>query len=150
LRGKFTTKATNKNTKATNNVCAFCALFCVFCGEFPPQLLGNAIEPLLEAARVRPFGARERLEPFGDLFEALFTSRACETRVHLGIFVCLARDRGFEVLCGVADGLAGRGIADLLQEIEVAMRMAGLAFCRVAEQSGEVRVALDIGLARAL
>ena len=38
-----------------------------------------------------------------------------------------------------------RGIADLLQEVEVAVRVAGLALGGVAEQAGDVGVALDVG-----
>src|SRR5688572_14948815 len=55
------------------------------------------LEALLEAPGVRPLGARERLEPLGDLFEALFARGLGEARVHLRVLVGLAGDRRLEV-----------------------------------------------------
>src|SRR5215471_4252408 len=93
-------------------------------------------------------GARERLEPLGDLIESLFASGASEAGVHLGVLISFARDRGLQVYWRGADRLAGGRIADFFQEIEVAVSVAGLAFGRVAEQAGDVRVAFDVGLTR--
>src|SRR5262249_19800633 len=104
------------------------------------------IEPLLEAAGVGPLGARERLEPFGDLLEALVARRLGEAGIHLGVLVGLAGDGGLEVLVGVADGLAGGGVADLAEKIEMSVRVAGLPLGGVAEQAGDVRVAFHVGV----
>src|SRR5262249_6677900 len=41
--------------------------------------------------------------------------------------------------------LAGRGIADLLEVVEVTVRVTGLALGGVAEQAGEIGVTLDVG-----
>ena len=62
--------------------------------------------PCCEATGVALLGASERLEPVGDLVEALFAGGLGEARVHLGVLVGLAGDRRLEVLLGVADGLA--------------------------------------------
>src|SRR5436309_13137759 len=101
------------------------------------------IETLLEPAGVRTLGASQGLEPLGDLGEALFASGLREARVHLRVLVGLAGDRRLEVLLRVADRLACRGVANALQEVEVTVRMAGLALGGVAEQAREVGVTLD-------
>src|SRR4029079_15550841 len=44
------------------------------------------------------------------------------------------------------DRLVGGRVADLLEEVEVAVRVAGLALRGVAEQAGDVGVTLDVGL----
>src|SRR5690349_25168766 len=102
------------------------------------------VEALLEAAGVRTLGAREGLEPLRDLLEALFASGLREARVHLRVLVGLAGDRRLEVQLGVAERLAGRGIADALQIVEVTMRVTGLAFGGVTEQACDVGVTLDV------
>ena len=51
-----------------------------------------------------------------------------------------------QVVLGGADGLAGDGVADLGEEVEVPERVARLALGDRAEQRGDVRVALDVGL----
>src|SRR5258706_4769396 len=100
---------------------------------FTTGLLAQAVEALLEPPGVRLLGARQRLEPLGDLLEALFARRLGEPRIHLGVLVGLARDRRPQVLLAAADRLAGRRIADLPQVLEVAVRLAGLALGGVAE-----------------
>jgi hypothetical protein len=60
--------------------------------------------------------------------------------------VCLPGDGCLEVIGGLADGQAGRRIADDLQELQMAMGVAGLAFGGGAEHGGYVIVALDVGL----
>src|SRR5688572_9775056 len=84
------------------------------------------------------FSARQRLEPLGDLLEPFFARGLGEPRVHLGVLVGLAGDRRLEVLARVADRLAGRRVADLLQVLEVAVRMSGLALGGVTKQAGDV------------
>jgi hypothetical protein len=75
------------------------------------------------------------------------SSRAVgEARVHLGVLVGLAGDRGLEVVLGVADRLARRRVAHLGQVLEVAVRVPGLALGDRAEQGRHVGVALDVGL----
>ena len=99
----------------------------------------------MEPVGVRALGLGQRLEPIGDLVEAFLARGPRHARIHVGVFVGLARDRRLEVQPGVADRLAGRGIADALQVVEVAMRVAGLALGGVAEQAREVGVTLDVG-----
>src|SRR5215468_2100750 len=105
-------------------------------GSNPDKTLLDRVDALLEATGVRLLGARERLEPLGDVLEALVTRGLGEAGIHLGVLVGLAGDGGLEVLARVADRLAGGRIADDLQEIEMAVRMAGLALGGVAEQAG--------------
>jgi hypothetical protein len=47
-------------------------------------------------------------------------------------------DGAVEVLDGVADGLVGAGIADLLEELEVAVSVASLTLSGAAEDGGDV------------
>src|SRR6185295_10788145 len=101
---------------------------------------------LLEAARVRLLGPRERLEPLGDLLEALFARGLGEARVHLGVLVGLAGDRRLQVLLAVADRLARRRVADLPQVLEVTVRVPGLALGGVTKQTGNVRLTFHVGL----
>src|SRR5580658_2875239 len=84
-------------------------------------------EHLLEAARVALLGLRERLEPLGDVVEALFARGLRHARVHVLVLVRLAGDRGLEVLLGVADGQSRRGITDLLEVIEVTVGVPRLS-----------------------
>jgi len=65
-------------------------------------------------------------EPLGQLRVPLVPRRLGHARVHLRVLVGLPRDRGREILLGLADGLAGGRIAHFLQEVEVAEGMAGL------------------------
>src|SRR5688572_1206514 len=102
-----------------------------------PSLLLQVVEALLEPASVRTLGAGQGLEPLGDLREAFLAGGLGEARVHLGVLVGLAGDRRLEVQLAVADRLAGRRVAHLLQEVEVAMRVAGLALGGVAEEAGD-------------
>src|SRR3990172_467359 len=93
--------------------------------------LGEGVEALLEAARVGLLGARQGLEPLGDLLEALLARGPGEARVHLGVLVGLAGDGGLEVLAGVADRLARGRTAHLLEEVEVAVGVARLPLPRL-------------------
>src|SRR5437667_4908435 len=96
----------------------------------PPGSGGEAVERLerpLEPAGMRLLGLGEGLEPVGDLVEALLAGGARHAGVHVGVFVRLAGDRREQVIGGVADRLAGRRVADLLEIFEMAMGVAGLA-----------------------
>ena len=53
---------------------------------------------------------------------------------------------GLQVVGGGADRQAGGRIADRLEEFEMAVGMAGLAFGGRAEHGGDVVVAFDVGL----
>src|SRR3546814_9674304 len=101
--------------------------------------LGDLFQALGEAAGVALLGAGERLEPLGDLLEALLAGGLGEARVHLGVLVGLAGDGGPEVVLGGSDGLAGDGVADLREEVEVA---AGVA--RSEEHTSELQSLMRI------
>src|SRR5258708_10283387 len=105
-------------------------------------------QSLVEATGVRLLSARQRLEPLGDLLEALVARGASEARVHLGVLVGLGLDGALEVLLRVADRNAGDRVADLLEELEVTEGVSRLTFGDVAEQAGHVGIALDVGAAR--
>ncbi len=53
-----------------------------------------------------------------------------------------------KLLVGLADRLAGGRVADLGKELEVTVRMAGLALGDRAEQRRGIGIALDVGLLR--
>jgi hypothetical protein len=93
---------------------------------------------------VRLLRLRERLEPVGDLREALLAGRLRHAGVHVGVLVRLTGDRGLEVRGRVAERQARRRIADLLQVVEVAVRVPGLAVRRLAEVAGDLGIALDV------
>src|SRR5918993_5820624 len=57
---------------------------------------GHRVEGLLEAAGVALLGLGQGLEPVGDLGEAFLARGAGHARIHVGVFVRLARDRGLE------------------------------------------------------
>src|SRR5688572_12733344 len=105
----------------------------------------DVVEQSLEAPGVRLLGLGERLEPIGDLHEALLACRLGEPRVHVGVLVGFPGDRRLEVLHRVADRKVRRGIADRLQIVEVAVSVARLAFCRLAEVARDFRVTFDVG-----
>ncbi len=129
--------------------------------ERPPRSLGGKrderdfepstpqrqfVQGLLIAVGVRTFGFRKRLEPVGDLVEALGARILGHARIHVGIFVRLARDRAREIGLGRADRQAGRRVSDHFEIFEMAVRVAGLAFRRRSEQGGDIGIAFDIGL----
>src|SRR5690554_1966025 len=88
----------------------------------------------------------KRLEPVSDLVEAFVARGACHARIHVGVFVRLACDGGFEVLVGRADGLARGRVAHFLKEFQMAMSMARFAFRCGAEHGGHVIIAFHVGL----
>ena len=110
--------------------------------------LPKRVERLLEAAGMALLGLGQGLEPVGDFVEAFAARGLGHARIHVGVFVGLARDRGLEIGVGGADRLAGRRIAHFFQIFQMAMRMAGLAFGGGAEHGGDIVIAFDIGLLR--
>jgi hypothetical protein len=62
--------------------------------------------------------------------------------------VGLAGDRRLEIEVGGADRLAGGRVADLGQELEMAVGVTGLPFGDRAEQRRRVGVPVDVGLLR--
>src|SRR3989442_15830579 len=89
-------------------------------------LASDLLEAFVEPARVRLFRLRERLEPLRELGEAFLPRGLGHARVHLGVLVRLAGDRGPEVLLGLADRLVRDRIAHLFQEVEVPQSVARL------------------------
>src|SRR5438046_2141929 len=83
-------------------------------GANPDNLL-DRLDALLEAGGVRFLGASERLEPLGDVFEALAGPGIRESGIRLGGLVGLRGVGVLVVLCGFADRLAGGAIAHDLQ-----------------------------------
>src|SRR5262245_3819516 len=111
-------------------------------------LPGDLLEALIEASGVRLLSLGERLEPLRQLVEAFGPRGLGHARVHLGVFVGLAGDRRLKVLLGLPDRLTGGGVADFLQQVEVAERVTGLRVGGVLEEAVDVREALDVGDAR--
>src|SRR5580692_3769799 len=107
---------------------------------------GQRLETLGEASGVALLGARQGLEPVGDLLEPLVARRAGEARVHLGVLVGLAFDGRLEVVGGGPDRHPGHRGSDLPQEVEVPEGVTGLAFGDGTEQGGDVGIALHVGL----
>src|SRR5208282_4385802 len=90
------------------------------------KLTVKRVERFLEGVGMRLFGLGEGLEPFDDLLEAFFARVAGHPRIHVGVFVGFPCDRRDQILRCVADRLAGHGIANLLEILEVTMGAAGL------------------------
>src|SRR5262245_3120768 len=57
----------------------------------------HRVEGLLEAAGVTLLRLGQRLEPVGDLAKAFLARGTGHARIHVGVFVRLARDRGLQV-----------------------------------------------------
>src|SRR5687767_1369117 len=95
------------------------------------------VERLGEAARVGPLGLGERLEPLGDVVEAFLPRGLRHARVQRLALVRLAGVGGLGVLLGAADGHAPRRVTRLLEVLQVAVRVAGLAVRRLLEEAGD-------------
>src|SRR5215813_15556245 len=104
------------------------------------------VQRLLETIGVRALGLGERLEPVGDLAEALFARRLGHPRIHVGVLVGLAGDRGLQIVARLADRQAGRWIADRLEIFQVSVCVAGLAFRGRTEYRRDVVESLHVGL----
>src|SRR6266436_7431410 len=118
----------------------------VFASMFSSDCVPVFFERLLEAAGMRLPGLGERLEPVGDLVEAFPAGNARHARIHVGVFVGLAGDRGLEVVAGQTDRLAGRRVVHFLEIFEMTVRVPGLALGSRAEHGGDNVEALDVGL----
>ena len=94
---------------------------------------------------MRLLGLGESFEPVRDLAEPFLASRLGHARVHVGVLVRLPRDGRGEVQRRVADRLVGSWICHLLQVVQVAVGVAGLAVGGVTEVAGDLRMALDVG-----
>src|SRR3954468_1784163 len=106
-----------------------------------PGRSGHRVERLLEPAGVALLGLGEGREPGGDLAEAFLARGARHARIHIGVFVRLARYRGLAVGRGLADREARRRIAAHLEELEMTVRVAGFTLGGRAEDGGDVVVA---------
>src|SRR5688500_19626658 len=91
---------------------------------------GDFAEGLGEAVGVRAFRLGQRLEPVGDLVEAFLARGLGHARVHVGVLVRLAGDRGLQVADGVVERHAGGGGADGFAVFEETVRVAGFALDR--------------------
>src|SRR5262249_30710096 len=108
----------------------------------------DLLQTLIEARGMRLLSLGERLEPLRQLAEAFGTRGLGHARVHLSVLVGLAGDRRLEILLRLSDGLAGRRVADFLQEVEVAESVTGLRVGRVLEEARDVGKPLDVRDAR--
>ena len=115
---------------------------------FKPYRLAERIKRLLETAGVGFFGLGQGLEPVGDFVKAFFARGLSHSRVHIGVLVGFAGDRGLEVLSSLADGITGSRIADRLEVFEMAESVSGFAFCGLAKQRRHFVLPFDIGLLR--
>src|SRR6516225_3289590 len=95
---------------------------------------------------MRLLGFGQRLKPFGDFLEPFLARRTGHPRIHVSVFVGLARNGGTKVIRSATNRLAGRWISDLLKILKMAMGMAGLALGGRAEYSRDVVIAFDICL----
>src|SRR6202162_6067495 len=116
--------------------------------RWSPDRLSEAVQRLLEAIGVRALGLGQRLEPVGDLAEALFTRLLGHPRIHVRVLVGLAGDGGLEIQLGLADRKARSRITHRLEILEMPMGMAGLALGGGTKYRGDVVEAFDIGLGR--
>src|ERR671919_420380 len=92
------------------------------------RLITETVERFLEAVRMAALRLGERLEPVGDLAEALVARLLRHARIHVGVLVRLAGDRRLEILARAPDRQVGGRIAHRLEVLEMPMRMPGLAF----------------------
>ena len=117
-------------------------------GEPAPERLGalQVVECLLEPVGVRALGFGQRLEPIGNLTEALVAGGLRHTRVHVGVLVGLPGDGRLQVELRVANRQTRGRVADRLEILEVAVRVASLTFSRRTEHRRDVVEALDVRL----
>src|SRR5258708_4392215 len=107
--------------------------------------LAYRTEKIAEASCMGFFGFRQRLKPVGYFGEAFFTSRLCHARVHIGVLVSLAMNGRFEIQLGIAERLVSRGVAYLLEVVEMTVRVPGFTFSGVAKVAGDLGISFDIG-----
>ena len=95
---------------------------------------------LLRTAGVALFRLGQGFEPIRDLVE---TFRAGNAR-HVGVIARLTGDHRLKNVGGSAYRLARHRVTDLGEEVEIAVRMPGLALRRGAENGGDVVLAIDV------
>src|SRR5581483_12399260 len=95
------------------------------------------IQRLLEAVGMRAFGLGKRLEPVGDLAETFVARLLGHARVHIGVLVRLAGDRGLEIQLRLTDRESGGGITHGLEVLEMAVRVPCFTFGGGAEHGGD-------------
>ncbi len=88
------------------------------------------------------------LKPFGNLLEPLLPGPLGKFGIHLGKLVGFPLDGGMEIFFRVPHGDPGGGIPHLGQEIEMSEGVPGFPFGGIPEDSGDVRLTLDVGLSR--
>src|SRR5882672_1225832 len=111
-------------------------------------LVGQTVERFLEPVGVRALSFGERLEPVGDLGEALLASTLGHARVHVRVFVRLARDRSLQIGARVTKRQVRRRITALLEVFEMAVSVASFAFGSGAEHRRHVVLPFDVRLRR--
>src|SRR5262245_23122318 len=114
------------------------------CRVLPRDLVQAFVEP----PGIRLLSLGQRLEPLRQLRQPLVPRGLGHAGVHLRVLVGLTGHGGLEVQLGLADRLAGGGIADFFEEVEMTERVTGLGVGRVLEQARHVREALDVRDAR--
>src|SRR5690625_1661796 len=113
----------------------------------PPQGSSvEGIERLLETAGMALLRLGQGLEPVGDFVEAFLARRTGHTGVHIRVLIGLTDDRGLQVQGRLTDRLTSRRIANLLQVLEMPVRMAGLALRGRTENGRNIVIAFDVCL----
>src|SRR5258708_10956417 len=88
------------------------------------------------------------MERGGDLLEAFAARGLGHARVHVGVLVRLAGDRGLQVLARGADREVGGRVSHLREIVQVAVRVPGLTLGGRAEDRRDVVLAFDVRPAR--
>ena len=105
-------------------------------------LIGQSVQRLLKTIGVRALCLGQRFKPVGDFTKAFVARRLGHARVHIGVLVRFAGDRGLQIVARAADGQACCRIADGGEIVEVAMRMAGFTLGSGAEQRRDIILAI--------
>src|SRR5689334_15002968 len=101
----------------------------------------DRVQGLLEPIGMRALGFRQRLEPVGDLGEALFASLLRHSRVHVAVLVRFAGDGCLEVHLGLADRQSRRRVAHRFEVLEMSVRVTRLTFRGGTENRRDIVVA---------
>ena len=92
------------------------------------------------------FGLRQGFEPIGDLVETFLAGGLGHARIHVGVLVGFARDRGFQIGFGGPHLETGGRVANGFQEFQMAVGVTGLTLGGRAENGRDVVVPFNIGL----
>src|SRR4249919_3243328 len=109
-------------------------------------LRSERVECFLEAIGVRALGLGQGLEPVGDFLKSFLSCRLGHSGVHVGVLVGLTGNGGLEVLGRLTDRQARSGVANLLQILEVPVRVPRLALGGGAKYGRDVVEAFNVGL----